>query len=162
MSVIAGAALAAFGTIAFSLLFGVPRKFYPYCGLNGGASWLVYSGLMGSLTSPPAALGATIVVILLSRTFAVKERCPATIFLIAGIFPLVPGAGVYWTAYYIVTDELELAARTGFLACKVAVAIALGIVLAFELPQGFFEFTAKKWDTLIEKAEEREEGKKTK
>ena len=29
-----------------------------------------------------------------------------TIFLISGIFPLVPGAGVYWTAYYIVMDEL--------------------------------------------------------
>ena len=41
-----------------------------------------------------------------------------TIFLIAGIFPLVPGAGVYWTAYYIVTDQLRLAAETGYTAVK--------------------------------------------
>ena len=64
--------------------------------------------------------------------------CPVTIFLIAGIFPLVPGAGVYWTAYYIVTDQLRLAAETGYTAVKVAVAIVLGIVFIFELPQGLF------------------------
>jgi hypothetical protein len=51
---------------------------------------------------------------------------------------------VYWTAYYIVTDELTLAARTGFLALKVAVAIVLGIVFVFELPQRLFKFAAKK------------------
>ncbi len=100
-------------------------------------------GLMNGLTAPSAALAATIVVIFLSRTFAVRERCPVTIFLISGIFPLVPGAGIYWTAYYIVTDELALAVRTGFLACKVAVAIVLGIVFVFELPQKFFYICCK-------------------
>ncbi len=132
------------GTIAFSLLFGVPRKFYPYCGFIGGAGWIVYAGLLTYVSTPVSAMIATIVVILFSRTFAVRERCPVTIFLISGIFPLVPGAGVYWTAYYIVTDELTLAARTGFLALKVAVAIVLGIVFVFELTQGLFKFAAKK------------------
>lgn len=132
------------GTIAFSLLFGVPSKYYPYCGFIGGIGWLVYMLLLKSLAEPSAALSATIAVILLSRTFAVKKRCPVTIFLISGIFPLVPGAGVYWTAYYIVTGHTEKAALTGFLALKVAVAIVLGIVFVFELPQGFFRFAAKK------------------
>ena len=91
---------AVIATVGFSVLFGVPSKYYPYCGVIGGAGWLVY--------------------------------------LIAGIFPLVPGAGVYWTAYYIVTDQLRLAAETGYTAVKVAVAIVLGIVFIFELPQGLF------------------------
>ena len=78
------------------------------------------------------------VVILMSRLAAVRKKCPVTIFLIAGIFPLVPSAGVYWTAYYIVTDQLRLAAETGYTAVKVAVAIVLGIVFLFELPQGLF------------------------
>ena len=90
---------AVIATVGFSVLFGVPSKYYPYCGVIGGAGWL---------------------------------------FLIAGIFPLVPGAGVYWTAYYIVTDQLRLAAETGYTAVKVAVAIVLGIVFIFELPQGLF------------------------
>lgn len=126
------------GTIAFSLLFGVPRKYYAYCGLIGGAGWGMYSAA-GLLWAPAqSALAATIVVILLSRLAAVKERCPVTIFLISGIFPLVPGAGVYWTVYYMVTDQLYLAVQTGYTAVKVAVAIVLGIVFVFELPQGLF------------------------
>lgn len=131
------------GTIAFSLLFGVPRKYYAYCGLIGGAGWGVYSAA-GLLWAPAqSALAATIVVILLSRLAAVKERCPVTIFLISGIFPLVPGAGVYWTVYYMVTDQLYLAVQTGYTAVKVAVAIVLGIVFVFELPQGVFRWMAK-------------------
>lgn len=34
---------AAVGTVAFSLLFGVPKRYYIPCGLIGGAGWLLYS-----------------------------------------------------------------------------------------------------------------------
>lgn len=144
MNLILETMAAVVGTVAFSLLFGVPTKYYPYCGLIGGAGWLVYAGLVNGLSEPGAALFATMVVILLSRLCAVRKRCPVTIFLISGIFPLVPGAGVYWTAYYIVMDELTLAAQRGFLALKVAAAIVLGIVFVFELPQGLFQTPRKK------------------
>ena len=132
------------GTIAFSLLFGVPTKFYPYCGLIGGAGWGVYCVAGFYFNSAQSALAATIVVILLSRLVAVWMQCPATIFLISGIFPLVPGAGVYWTAYYLVTDQPGLAVQTGYAAVKAAVAIVLGIVFVFELPQGLFQALAGK------------------
>lgn len=138
MQVIAEIPAAMVGTVAFSVLFGVPRKYYPYCGLIGGAGWAVHCGLSGMCGEPALSLIATMVVIFLSRLMAVRERCPATIFLISGIFPLVPGAGVYWTAYYIVTDQLWKAVETGYQAVKIAVAIVLGIVFVFELPQGMF------------------------
>lgn len=138
---------AALGTMAFALLFGVPAKYYPYCGLIGAAGWLVYSFLfqIGQVFSEPSAVFlATVLVILMSRLFAVRERCPVTIFLICGIFPLVPGAGIYWTAYHLVMNEVELASETGFAAVKSAVAIVLGIVFVFEIPQKFFGFARKK------------------
>ena len=137
-------AAAVLGTVGFSVLYGVPRQYYPFCGITGGAGWLMYSILIPYCSSPEATLFATAVVILLSRLFAVQKRCPVTIFLISGIFPLVPGAGVYWTAYYIVTNEMELAAQTGFTALKVAVAIVLGIVFVFQLPQGMFRIGMSK------------------
>ena len=126
------------GTIAFSVLFSVPRQYYLYCGIIGAAGWGVYAVVVRSSSAAVASLLATIVVILLSRFAAVWKQCPVTIFLIAGIFPLVPGAGIYWTSYYIVTNELRLAVETGYEAVKCAVTIVLGIVFVFEIPQVFF------------------------
>lgn len=127
------------GTVGFSVLYSVPRAYYPYCGFIGGAGWFLYCLLVPNCSPPEATLLAAILVVLLSRLFAVKERCPVTIFLISGMFPLVPGGGIYWTAYYIVTGEMELAAEKGFTAVKVAVAIVLAIVFVFQLPQKLFQ-----------------------
>ena len=112
---------AVIGTVSFSVLFGVPREYYPYCGFIGGAGWLVYCLAELFLPGSGPCFAATAVVILLSRTAAVMKRCPVTIFLIAGIFPLVPGAGVYWTVYHIVMEELFLAVSTGYSAMKEAI-----------------------------------------
>ena len=126
------------GTVSFSVLFGVPREYYPYCGFIGGAGWLVYCLAELFLPGSGPCFVATAVVILLSRTAAVVKHCPVTIFLIAGIFPLVPGAGVYWTVYHIVMEGLFLAVSTGCSAMKEAIAIVMGIVVVFELPQKLF------------------------
>lgn len=135
------------GTIAFGAIFGVEKEYYPYCGLIGGAGWAVYVILWEKLhfwSEPTAVFLATVLVIFLSRFCAVQKRCPVTIFLISGILPLVPGAGIYWTAYYLVTNQLEEASRRGFLAVKAAIAIVLGIVFVFEIPQSFFRKAVRK------------------
>ena len=130
-----------FGTIAFSVLFGVSRQYYAYCGLVGGAGWWLYLalGAYTQCTATEATLFATFLVVLLSRFLAVWEKCPVTVFLTSGIFPLVPGAGIYWTAYYLVTDRPGEAADNGFAAVKAAFAIVLGIVLVFEVPDKVFK-----------------------
>ena len=130
---------AGIGTIAFSVLFFVPRKYYGLCGICGAAGWTIYSvAEWFGVSAAESTFLATLVVIFLSRLFAVMEQCPSTLFVVPGIFPLVPGAGVYWTAYHIVTDNLEMALETGFTAFKVAAAIVLGIIFVFEIPQGVF------------------------
>ena len=124
---------AAVGTMAFSLLFGVPRKYYIYCGGIGAAGWLVYKLMLESvgLSVAVSVFFATIVIMLLSRFAAVLEKCPATVFMIAGIFPVVPGAQIYWATYYLVTDQLHAAFDSGFLAIKIMISIVLGIVVVF-------------------------------
>lgn len=121
-----------------------PEKYYGYCGLIGGCGWICYKCLLPECSEPLAAFFANVVVVFLSRLFAVREKCPVTVFLISGIFPLVPGAGIYWTAYYIVVNELELAGQRGFQTLKIAVAIVLSILLVFELPQGIFRVRFRK------------------
>ena len=47
------------GTIAFALLFQVPKEYYVNCGLAGGCGWVCYKlllascGLFGSTFLPP-------------------------------------------------------------------------------------------------------------
>ena len=119
------------GTIAFALLFQVPRKYYLYCGIAGACGWICYKLILPYTTEPVSIFFATVLVIILSRSFAVYKRCPVTVFLIAGI-------GIYWTAFYVVTNDLEQAGARGFLTFKDAVAIVLGILLVFEFPQSWF------------------------
>lgn len=138
--------LACVGTVAFALLFGVPRRYFLLCGVIGGAGWLVYAMLMncGGLSPAEATFLATMLVIFLSRACAVIQRCPVTVFLVSGIFPLVPGAGIYWTSYYLVTGQISQAAVSGFAAIKAAVAIVLGIVFVFEVPNKVFHRMTKR------------------
>lgn len=131
---------AAMGTIAFALLFGVPQRFYLYCGGIGAAGWFVYKLMLetAGLSMAVSVFAATLVITLLSRYMAVREKCPATVFLITGIFPVVPGAQIYWATYYLVTDQLREAVNSGFLALKIMFSIVLGIVVVFEIPYQFF------------------------
>lgn len=137
---------AAVGTVAFAVLFSVPNKYYIYCGITGAAGWM-FCSLVNTYTfctPTEATFFATIIVVLLSRYFAVWEKCPVTVFLISGIFPLVPGAGIYWAAYYLVTNQISEAVSNGFAAVKAAVAIVLGIVVVFELPYRMFQIRNNK------------------
>ena len=130
--------LNAVGTMAFALLFQVPKQYYVNCGIIGGCGWLCYKLLLSGCGLFASTFFATVLVVFLSRLSAVHRHCPVTVFLIAGIFPLVPGAGIYWTAYYVVTDQLAKASARGFLTLKIAVAIVLGILFVFEFPQKWF------------------------
>ena len=125
---------AAMATIGFSLLFGVPARYYPSCALIGGVSWLAYLLLLPYSSVSIATFAATVIVILMSRWFAVRKRCPVTIFLISGIIPLVPGAGIYYTAYYFIQGENALSLANGISTFKVAVTLAVGIALVLGLP----------------------------
>ena len=133
--------LAAFiGTTAFAVLFGVPRKQYVPSGIVGALGWLLYLILFrkAGMSAAMATLVSTVFIGILSRVFAVIEKCPAAVFLLCGIFPLVPGAGVFWCTYYLISSQIDQSSAAGFLAGKVAIAIVLGIILAMELPQRFF------------------------
>ena len=126
------------GTIAFSHLFNVPKKHYFLCGLVGAVGYLCYYLLDMRVSVAFSTFIATLVVVLFSRILTVIRRCPITIFLISGIFPLVPGASVYNTAYYFVMNNIEEALVWGINSLKIAFSIVLGIVFIVSIPREFF------------------------
>ncbi|MCI8581348.1 MAG: threonine/serine exporter [Dorea sp.] len=128
------------GTIGFAIMYNVPKKYYIGCGVTGMAGWIVYL-LVSGMNYVSAAVGSffgAFIVVLISRMLSVKMRCPITIFLISGILPLVPGAGIYNTVYYIVTNQLTQAALKGIESLKIAFAIVMGIVIVVSIPRDVF------------------------
>lgn len=136
---------AAVGTVAFSLLFGVPKKYYIACGLIGMAGWFMYKAMiLLGVGMSFSVFFSTVLTVLLSRIVAVRMQCPATVFLITGIFPVVPGAQIYWAAYYLVTNQYDAALSSGFSALKTIIAIVLGIIFVFEIPNKVFLLLRKR------------------
>ena len=120
---------------AFSVFVQAPREQYVFCGFVGAAGWASYLALHAAGQSIPlASFGAVIALTFLSRIFSAWRRCPSTVFLIPGIFPLVPGAGIYYTAYYFLRDDRTLFLNKGVETLKIALALALGIALVCSLP----------------------------
>lgn len=114
--------------IAIAITFGVPKKFLFHSGLVGSCGWLVYLVLINVGVSIVSSMFfATLVVALISHSFARIKKTPVTLFLIAGILPLVPGVGMYRMVYNLIINENGLAmyyfSETMQIAGMIAVAI---------------------------------------
>ncbi len=135
--------VAFFATAAFSILFNVPKRQWAFAGLTGGAGWLCYRLAAERWDVVVATFIAVLIVTLLSRVLAVVRKSPVTVFLVAGIFPLVPGVGIYYTSYYFMMSDMSLASQKGVETIKIAVAIAIGIMCVLIIPQKVFSLLEK-------------------
>lgn len=132
-------AVAFVSTIAFAIIFHTPRREYIFCGITGGLGWLVYLVCMYFQTGVvTASFFATVALAWASRSFAFFRKAPVTVFLITGIFPLVPGAGIYYTGYHFFMSDNSQGLLKGLETIKIAIAIALGIGIVLSLPACFF------------------------
>ncbi len=128
------------GTVAFGVLFHIPMKQYAFCGITGAAGWVMYVFMMQIQPSPVlASLVAVLPLTALARLFSTRRKTPITVFLLCGIFPLVPGAGIYYTAYYFIMGDTSLTMIKGAETIKIAGALALGMVLVLGLPSRLFQ-----------------------
>lgn len=67
-------AAAFLATIAFSVLFHVPKKQYFVCGLTGTLGWLVYLIVNLKFSNTLACFAATVVIVFCARLFAGVEK----------------------------------------------------------------------------------------
>ena len=134
-------------TLSFAVLFSAPKKELFFCGLTGAVGWIVYLIFLDHNASVAIAnLVATLALTLISRVIASVRKNPVTLYLITGIFPIVPGAGIYYTSYYFIMNDMEQFSNYGMQTIKVAGAIVLGIVFGFSLPQAWFNALGKRRD----------------
>lgn len=131
--------VAGVATVAFSIIFHTPKREYLLTGITGGVGWLVYIVSLHFGGGPvSASFFATVALAWLARIFSFAHRTPVTVYLICGIFPLVPGAGIYYTGEYFFMSDNDLGLSMGLETIKIAIAIALGIGIVLSLPRFFF------------------------
>lgn len=114
------------GVIGFAIILEVQKKYLFYCGLTGMLGWAVYLLLQG-MWGNGGVFFSSVCIALLAQIFARKLHCPVTVFLIPGIYPSVPGAGIYRTVYYIIMEDKALAGHFLVQTLTTAGMIALGI-----------------------------------
>ena len=132
---VTGQVLAAFlGVLSFAVLFHAPRRSYLACAVCGAVAWGCYL-LAAPLGLFLATTLAAIALTLLSRMLSIAMKMPSTVFIVTGIFPLVPGAGIYHTAYALVSRNMEAFTLRGMQTLALAGAIALGILIGMGFPK---------------------------
>lgn len=145
MTIITQFLLAMVVSITFAILFSAPGRELLFCGISGSLTWVVYFLIHEDTANPVlASLVATFLLTIFSRTMAVLRQSPATTYLITGIFTLVPGAGIYYSVFYLIIGERHLFADKGLETFEIALAIVFGIIFGFAIPQALFARLHKK------------------
>ena len=136
-------ASAFFAVYMFTKLLDVPRQFAHYSAVIGAVGWWVYMLFHTDGNSPMmAAFMSTLVIALLSHMMARFKKAPVTVFLVAGILPLVPGAQIYRCVFNLIQNDFDLSNFYLIEALQVAGAIAMAVFIMdsiFRLVQAYVE-----------------------
>ena len=131
---------------AFAVIFHAPKKEIIPAGICGSVGWIVYVIFIHfNISTVWSSFFAAIVLAWISRIFSYLRKNPVTIYLITGIFPLVPGLGIYRTGYSLFMNENRaVTLNLGLETIEIAIAISLGLGLVLSLPAVLF-FGKRHW-----------------
>ena len=124
--------LAAFvGCLGFSLVFRIHKnlRFALIGSLGGSIGWIAYLLLENSLGVIITSLCAMMIVALYSELMARAYKAPATIFIVVGCFPLVPGKGIYQTMLYLISNNRDMFINSLLDTVGIALALATAILI---------------------------------
>ena len=118
------------GCIGFAILFNIHGPGGLLCALGGFLSWAVYCIVMElGGTDIVAYFWSALFASLYSEIMARVRKYPAISYLVVSIFPMIPGAGVYYTMNYAVRGEMDLFADKIMHTAAIAGIMAVGILL---------------------------------
>ncbi|MGF7144963.1 uncharacterized membrane protein YjjB (DUF3815 family) [Anaerotaenia torta] len=119
-----------FATAAFSVLFYLPKRYIIHAGMTGALGWFIYLLSLEYMKDKVlATLTATLLAALASHILARIYKTPVTMFLIPGVIPFVPGAGMYQIVLSIVEGNVGYTSYYFFETLQIAGSIALGIFI---------------------------------
>ena len=118
------------GCIGFSIYYNIHGPGILVCTVGGVLTWatyllaqelgvgIIYANFIGGLVASVYA-----------EVMARIRHFPAISYLVVSLFPLLPGAGIYYTMTYATQNDMVRFAAKGYQTAAIAAALALGIVL---------------------------------
>lgn len=114
--------------IGFGILFNIRDVDLLLSAIGGAFAWMCYLIVVHYFNDILACFVGGFAISLFSEVLARLRRTPSTCFLIIGLLPLVPGAGVYYTMKFFVQGQYSEFAEKGVSTLACAGAIALGVM----------------------------------
>lgn len=122
------------GGLGFCIIFNIHGWGMTLCAIGSCITWSVYLlVLYWTGNELMAYLWGAIAGSAYSEIMARIRHCPATAYLVVSIFPLIPGAGVFYTMQYAVNGDMQAFADKGTNTAAIAGAMAMGIILVSTL-----------------------------
>ncbi|MGM9590907.1 MAG: threonine/serine exporter ThrE family protein [Faecousia sp.] len=133
------------GCIGFAILFNIHDLGVFICSLGGTLAWVIFcivsdltgSDILGYFWAAVMASGY-------SEIMARIRKFPAITYLVISIFPLIPGAGVYYTMNHAVQGNMDAFVSQGMYTAAIAGIIAIGILLVSTSVRLFHVWQARK------------------
>ena len=126
------------GCVGFAILFHATGKKLLFTGIGAFFTWVIYLGCVQLHASAfVATAAASTFVAAYAQVMARVCRTPATVFLTASVFPVVPGARLYYMMYALVMQDPAEALAEG----KALLLGCLGIILGFFLIEVLNKYT---------------------
>lgn len=120
-----------FVAFGFGIIFEVPKRYFLHmCIISAlGRAVFILLNEVGGYSLVLSTFSASFLIAGLSHIQARISKAPVTIFLIAGILPLVPGVGMYQSVFYFIEGQILEATEETVYTFLTAGAIAMAIFI---------------------------------
>ena len=133
------------GCIGFTILFNIHELGVMICAFGGTLTWIIFT--FAQEVTGSAILGyfwAAAMASCYSEIMARIRKFPAITYLVISIFPLLPGAGVYYTMTHAVQGDMEAFAAQGMYTAAIAGITAIGILMVSTTVRLYHVWQARK------------------
>lgn len=114
---------------AYGMVFDLKGSPLFFGALGGGIGWVAYKLLLLRFNYAFAFFVAAVIVAVYAEVMARIRKMPASVFILVGMLPLVPGEGIYLTMKALVDGNTVAFMNEGRHTFAVAGALSLGILL---------------------------------
>lgn len=118
------------GCIGFSILFNIHGPGGIICALGGLLTWLIYSfTIIYGGTDIMGCFYSSVFASIYAEVMARIRKYPAISYLVVSIFPIIPGAGIYFAMNHAVHGDMEAFSSRGMHTAAIAGVMAIGIMM---------------------------------